>query len=427
MPARIAFAIVRHFFNSITDVVVLTMKTTFSARFVQRMALTTALCAAAFSAAHADDLNIKTMIPGVPQIDAESYILIDYNSGKVLAEQNADARRDPASLTKMMTSYVIGQAMKAGKFKETDLVTIGNDAWATGNPVFKGSSLMFLKPGMQVPVSQLIRGINLQSGNDACVAMADFAAGSQDAFVGLMNSYVSALGLKNSHFQTVHGLDAEGQYSSARDMALIGQALIRDVPNEYSIYKEKEFTFNGIRQTNRNGLLWDNSLNVDDIKTGHTDKAGYNLVASATEGQMRLISAVMGGRTFKGRETESKKLLTWGFRFFETVNPLKAGKEFASEPVWFGDNDRASLGVDKDLYLTIPRGRMKDLKASYVLNTTELHAPLQKNQVVGTINFQLDGKTIDQRPLVVLEEIPEGNFFGKIIDYIKLMFHHWFG
>ena len=403
------------------------MKTTFSARFVQRMALTAALCAAALSAAHADDLNIKTMIPGVPQIDAESYILIDYNSGKVLAEQNADARRDPASLTKMMTSYVIGQAMKAGKFKETDLVTIGNDAWATGNPVFKGSSLMFLKPGMQVPVSQLIRGINLQSGNDACVAMADFAAGSQDAFVGLMNSYVTALGLKNSHFQTVHGLDADGQYSSARDMALIGQALIRDVPNEYSIYKEKEFTFNGIRQTNRNGLLWDNSLNVDGIKTGHTDKAGYNLVASATEGQMRLISAVMGGRTFKGRETESKKLLTWGFRFFETVNPLKAGKEFASEPVWFGDNDRASIGVDKDLYLTIPRGRMKDLKASYVLNSTELHAPLQKNQVVGTINFQLDGKTIDQRPLVVLQEIPEGNFFGKIIDYIKLMFHHWFG
>ncbi|MEB6379373.1 D-alanyl-D-alanine carboxypeptidase DacA [Leclercia adecarboxylata] len=403
------------------------MKTTFSARFMQRMALTTALCAASLSVAHADDLNIKTMIPGVPQIDAESYILIDYNSGKVLAEQNADARRDPASLTKMMTSYVIGQAMKAGKFKETDLVTIGNDAWATGNPVFKGSSLMFLKPGMQVPVSQLIRGINLQSGNDACVAMADFAAGSQDAFVGLMNSYVSALGLKNSHFQTVHGLDAEGQYSSARDMALIGQALIRDVPNEYTIYKEKEFTFNGIRQTNRNGLLWDNSLNVDGIKTGHTDKAGYNLVASATEGQMRLISAVMGGRTFKGREAESKKLLTWGFRFFETVNPLKAGKEFASEPVWFGDNDRASLGVDKDLYLTIPRGRMKDLKASYVLNSSELHAPLQKNQVVGTINFQLDGKTIDQRPLVVLDEIPEGNFFGKIIDYIKLMFHHWFG
>lgn len=403
------------------------MKTTFPALVVKRIAVGAALALAATGIARADDLNIKTMIPGVPQIDAESYILIDYNSGKVLAEQNADERRDPASLTKMMTSYVIGQAMKAGKFDENAQVTIGKDAWATGNPDFQGSSLMFLKPGMQVPVSQLVRGINLQSGNDACVAMADFVAGSQDAFVGLMNSYVSALGLKNTHFETVHGLDAAGQFSSARDMALIGQALIRDVPNEYAIYREKEFTFNGIHQMNRNGLLWDKSLNVDGIKTGHTDKAGYNLVASATDGNMRLISAVMGGRTFKGREAESKKLLTWGFRFFETVNPIKAGKEFASEPAWFGDSDRASLGVDKDLYLTIPRGRMKDLKASYVLNTTELHAPLQKNQVVGTINFQLDGKTIEQRPLVVLQEIKEGNFFGKIIDYIKLMFHHWFG
>ena len=403
------------------------MKTTFSARFVQRMALTTALCAAAFSAAHADDLNIKTMIPGVPQIDAESYILIDYNSGKVLAEQNADARRDPASLTKMMTSYVIGQAMKAGKFKETDLVTIGNDAWATGNPVFKGSSLMFLKPGMQVPVSQLIRGINLQSGNDACVAMADFAAGSQDAFVGLMNSYVSALGLKNSHFQTVHGLDAEGQYSSARDMALIGQALIRDVPNEYSIYKEKEFTFNGIRQTNRNGLLWDNSLNVDGIKTGHTDKAGYNLVASATEGQMRLISAVMGGRTFKGRETESKKLLTWGFRFFETVTPIKPDATFISQRVWFGDKSEVNLGAGEAGSVTIPRGQLKNLKASYTLTDKQLTAPLKKGQVVGTIDFQLNGKSIEQRPLIVMEAVEEGGFFSRMWDFVMMKFHGWFG
>jgi len=210
-------------------------------------------------------------------------------------------------------------------------------------------------------------------------------------------------------------------------MALIGQALIRDVPNEYAIYKEKEFTFNNIRQTNRNGLLWDTSLNVDGIKTGHTNAAGYNLVASATEGDMRLISVVMGGRTYKGRESESKKLLTWGFRFFETVSPLKAGKEFASEPVWFGKSDRAALGVEKDIYLTIPRGRLKDLKASYVLNSTELHAPLEKNQVVGTINFQLDGKTIEQRPLVVMQEMPEGGFFSRIIDYIKLTLHHWFG
>ncbi|WP_233980206.1 D-alanyl-D-alanine carboxypeptidase DacA [Pectobacterium versatile] len=403
------------------------MNTVNTYRFTKRTALGALLAISASSFAYAEDINLKTMIPGVPQIDAESYILIDYNSGKVLAEMNADTRRDPASLTKMMTSYVIGQAIKSGKISPNDIVTVGKDAWATGNPTFQGSSLMFLKPGDRVPVSQLNRGIILQSGNDACVAMADYVAGSQDAFVNLMNGYVKALGLKNTNFETVHGLDAPGQFSSARDMALIGQALIRDVPEEYATYKEKEFTFNNIRQPNRNGLLWDSSLNVDGIKTGHTSSAGFNLVASATEGQMRLISAVLGGRNAKGRESESKKLLTWGFRFFETVAPLKAGKEFASEPVWFGDSDRVALGVEKDAYLTIPRGRMKDLKASYVLDNTELHAPLAKNQVVGSINFQLDGKTIDQRPLVVMNEVKEGGIFGRMIDYIKLMFHHWFG
>ena len=239
MPAGIASAIVWLVFNfTFTDVVVPIMKqVTF--RLIKSIALGTVIAMSAASVAHADDVNIKTMIPGVPQIDAEAYILIDYNSGKVLAEMNADARRDPASLTKMMTSYVIGQALKAGKIGQDDLVTVGQDAWATGNPVFKGSSLMFLKPGDRVPVSKLTRGINLQSGNDACVAMADYVAGSQDAFVNLMNTYVSKLGLQNTHFQTVHGLDAQGQYSSARDMALIGQALIRDVPEEYAIYKEK--------------------------------------------------------------------------------------------------------------------------------------------------------------------------------------------
>ncbi|MFP1735160.1 D-alanyl-D-alanine carboxypeptidase DacA [Lonsdalea quercina] len=402
------------------------MNTETTTRFMPRIVLGSllALCASTF--AHADDVNLKTMIPGVPQIDAEAYILIDYNSGKVLAEMNADTRRNPASLTKMMTSYVIGQAIKAGKITPNDVVTIGKDAWATGNPEFQGSSLMFLKPGDRVSVSLLNKGIILQSGNDACVAMADYVAGSQDSFVNLMNNYVNALGLQNTQFKTVHGLDAEGQYSSARDMALIGQALIRDVPDEYATYKEKEFTFNNIRQTNRNGLLWDSSLTVDGIKTGHTSSAGYNLVASATEGQTRLISAVLGGRTFKGRETESKKLLTWGFRFFETVAPLKSGKEFASEPVWFGDSDRVALSVEKDVYITIPRGRMKDLKASYVLNNTELHAPLSKNQVVGTINFQLDGKTIEQRPLVVMNEVKEGGIFSRLMDYVKLMFHRWF-
>ncbi|ELW9235597.1 D-alanyl-D-alanine carboxypeptidase DacA [Proteus mirabilis] len=374
----------------------------------------------------ADD-TLKTMIPAVPNIEAESYILIDYNSGKVLAEKNADVRRDPASLTKMMTSYVIGQAIRAGKISNNDIVPIGEEAWATGNPVFRGSSLMFLKPGDKVTVSQLTRGINLQSGNDACVAMASYVAGSQDTFVTMMNDYVKRLGLQNTQFQTVHGLDAPGQYSSARDMALIGAALIRDVPEEHAIYKEKEFTYNNIRQTNRNGLLWDTSLNVDGIKTGHTEAAGYNLVASATEGNMRLISAVMGGHSSKGRDAESKKLLTWGFRFFETVKPLQVGKEFAAEPIWYGDTDKVQLGVDKDVYLTIPRGRLKDLKASYVLDNVELHAPVSKNQVVGTINFQLDGQVIEQRPLVVMNEVKEGGIFSRLIDYIKLLFSRWFG
>ncbi|MGL9760178.1 MAG: D-alanyl-D-alanine carboxypeptidase DacA [Symbiopectobacterium sp.] len=401
------------------------MNIVITSRFTLGRAMGTLLAVSVATTVYAEDVNLDTMIPDAPQINAESYILIDYNSGKVLAEMNADAHRNPASLTKMMTSYVIGQALKSGKITQNDIVTVGKDAWATGNPIFQGSSLMFLKPGDRVPVSQLSRGIILQSGNDACVAMADYVAGSQDAFVSLMNNYVKAFGLQNTNFQTVHGLDMPGQHSSARDMALIGQALIRDVPEEYAIYKEREFTFNNIKQTNRNGLLWDGSLVVDGIKTGHTNAAGYNLAVSATEGQMRLISVVMGGRTLKGCETESKKLLTWGFRFFETVASLKAGKEFASEPVWFGDSDRASLSVEKDAYITIPRGRMKALKASYVLNNTELRAPLSKNQVVGTINFQLDGKTIEQRPMVVMNEVKEDSVFGRLFDYIRLMLHRW--
>lgn len=399
----------------------------FLPQIVRQTALASALIVSTVTFANANEAFPNTSVPAAPAIDAEAYILIDYNSGKVLAESNADQRRDPASLTKMMTSYVIGQAIKSGKIGANDMVTVGEDAWATGNPIFKGSSLMFLKPGDRVSVSQLTRGINLQSGNDACVAMADYVAGDQANFVNLMNTYVNKLGLQNTHFQTVHGLDAAGQYSSARDMALIGQALIRDVPEEYEIYKEKEFTFNNIRQTNRNGLLWDKSLAVDGIKTGHTDAAGYNLVASAKDGDMRLISVVMGGKSSKGRDAESKKLLTYGFRFYETVKPLQAGVEFATAPVWFGDDSEIKLGVVEDLYLTIPRGRLKDLKASYELTTTEIEAPLKKGQQVGTISFQLDGKTIEQRPLAVLKDVEEGGLFSRLIDYIKLLFHRWFG
>jgi len=365
--------------------------------------------------------------PAAPGIDAKAWILIDYASGKVLTESSADQRLDPASLTKMMTSYVVGQAIKAGKIKPDDLVTVGQDAWATGNPKLRGSSLMFLKPGDRIPVHELNKGIVIQSGNDACIALADYVAGSQDSFIGLMNNYVKALGLQNTHFMTVHGLDAEGQYSTARDMALIAQALIRDVPEEYALNKEKEFTFNNIRQINRNRLLWSTNLKVDGVKTGHTSGAGNNLVASATEGDMRLISVVLGTASDAIRFRESEKLLTWGFRFFETVTPIKADAPFAQQRVWFGDKSQVNLGVAKDAALTIPKGQMKNLKASFKLNAPQLEAPLKKNQVVGTIDFQLDGKTIEQRPLVVLQDVPEGGFFSRMIDFVMMKFNGWFG
>ncbi|MGB9098602.1 serine hydrolase [Erwinia sp.] len=368
--------------------------------------------------------------PAAPQIDAKAWILMDYNSGKVLAESHADDRLDPASLTKMMSSYVVGQAIKAGKITNDDMVTVGKDAWATGNPILQGSSLMFLKPGDRIPVSELNKGIIIQSGNDASIALADYVAGSQDSFVSLMNNYVQALGLKNTHFKTVHGLDSEGQYSTARDMALIGQALIRDVPQEYALHKEKEFTFNRIHQQNRNRLLWSSNLQVDGIKTGHTAGAGNNLVASAVSGDQRLISVVLGSPTDATRFRESEKLLTWGFRFYDTVTPIKADKPFSTQRVWYGDKKEVNLGVAQDASITLPKGQMKNLKASFTLSQPQLTAPLKKNQVVGNIDFQLDGKTIEQRPLVVMEEVNEGSFISRMWDFVMMkitgLFGKWF-
>ncbi|WP_428945693.1 serine hydrolase [Pantoea sp. FN060301] len=365
--------------------------------------------------------------PSPPQIEAKAWILMDYNSGKVLAESQADQRLDPASLTKMMSSYVIGQAIKSGKISVDDLVTIGNDAWATGNPVLQGSSLMFLKPGDRIPVSELNKGIIIQSGNDASIALADYVAGSQDAFVDLMNNYVQALGLKNTHFKTVHGLDSEGQYSTARDMALIGQALIRDVPEEYALHKEKEFTFNRIHQYNRNRLLWSTNLKVDGIKTGHTAGAGNNLVASAVDGDQRLISVVLGAATDGIRFRESEKLLTWGFRFYETFTPVKADAPFVTQRVWYGDQKEVKLGVASDVAITVPKEQIKNVKASFTLSQPQLKAPLKKNQQVGVIDFQLDGKTIEQHPLVVMEDVSEGGIFSQVWDFVMMKMTGWFG
>ncbi|MCC8366860.1 serine hydrolase [Xenorhabdus sp. PB61.4] len=364
--------------------------------------------------------------PAAPEVDAKSYVLMDYASGKILASNNADERLDPASLTKMMTSYVVGLAMKSGKISQDDMVTVGKDAWATGNPVLKGSSLMFLKPGDRVKVIDLNRGIVIQSGNDASIALADYVAGSQDAFVDLMNKYSQSLGLTNTHFKTVHGLDASGQYSTARDMAVLGQAMIRDVPEEYALNKEKEFTFNKIRQPNRNRLLWNQNMNVDGIKTGHTSGAGYNLVASATEGPMRLISVVLGASSDRMRFVDSEKLLSWGFRFYETTIPLKADAVFVTQKVWYGTRSEVALGVEKDAAVTLLRGQAGNLKASFTLNQPELEAPLAKNQIVGTVNFMLDGKVVEQHPLVVKESVEETGFFGRIWDFVVKTVSGWF-
>lgn len=363
------------------------------------------------------------VIPDAPAVAAKAYILIDYDSGKVLAAEDADERRAPASLTKIMTSYIIGQEIKTGNIKRDDKVTISKNAWAKN---FPDSSKMFIEVGKQVSVNDLNRGIIIDSGNDACVAMAEYIAGSSDAFAQLMNSWAKQLGLTNSHFVNPHGLDNPEHYTSARDMAVLAKHLIHDLPDEYKIYAEKSFTYNKITQYNRNTLLWDKSMNVDGMKTGHTSHAGYSLVASATDNGMRLISVVMGTHSMQAREAESKKLLTWGFRFFETVKPYKAGDSFVQARIWKGEKDQVALGVNTDVAVTLPRGQAKNLKANYKLDKT-LEAPLKKGQVVGQLHFTVgDGQEVASYPLVALEDVNKGGIFKQMFDYIRQLFASWF-
>ncbi|WP_434359283.1 serine hydrolase [Parasalinivibrio latis] len=384
--------------------------------FLRSIVISTAFVASAAAVA------APNVVPEPPQIAAKGYILMDYHSGKILAEKNADKRTPPASLTKMMTSYVIGQEMLRGNISPDDDVVISKNAWAKN---FPGSSKMFIEVGTTVKAGDLNKGIIIQSGNDACVAMAEHVAGSTDAFVDLMNAWAKTLGLTNTHFTNVHGLDNPNLYSSPHDMAKLAQALIRDVPAEFAIYKEKSFTYNGITQYNRNSLLWDKSLNVDGLKTGHTNNAGYSLVSTATEGKMRLISVVMGTDSPNARKAESKKLLNYGFRFFETLSPHKANETFVKERVWMGDKEEVALGVTEDTYVTVPRGSADELKASFVLNKT-LEAPIKKGEVVGKMFYQLDGKDIAEYPLVALDNVNEGSIFSRLVDYIIMLFKSWF-
>ena len=355
------------------------------------------------------------IIPEAPKVAAKAYVLMDYNTGQIIAEDNAYEQLNPASLTKMMTSYVIGTEIENGNISPTDEVTISKKAWSKN---FPDSSKMFIEVGKKVTVADLNRGIIVQSGNDACVAMAEHIAGTEDGFVALMNSWAAQLGMKDSHFENAHGLDSNAHKTTAYDMALLGAALIRDVPEEYRIYSEKSFTYNGIKQYNRNGLLWDKSMHVDGIKTGHTSGAGYNLVASATKGNMRLISVVMGAKSTTARKAESKKLLNYGFRFYETVVPYKSGDSFVTQKIWFGDKPTIDLGVNTDTPITVARSQAKQLKAHFEL-TKEIEAPIAKGETVGRIYFQLNGKDVAQFPLVTLQEVNEGSWFSKLTDYFK--------
>ncbi|EJP3282231.1 TPA: serine hydrolase [Vibrio parahaemolyticus] len=363
-----------------------------------------------------------TVVPNAPELSSRGYVLMDYHTGKVLVERDADKRLNPASLTKLMTAYVAGQEVNAGNISLDDQVVISRNAWAKN---FPDSSKMFIEVNTSVSLSDLYRGLVVQSGNDASVAIAEHVAGSEAGFVSLMNSWASQLGLTNSSFTNPHGLDSEGLYSTPHDIAKLGQAIIRDLPDIYPMYSETSFTYNGITQYNRNGLLRDRSMNVDGMKTGYTSGAGYSLATSATNGDMRLIAVVMGAKSQSVRESESKQLLSYGFRFYDTLMPTAAGTDMANARVWMGQKDELKVGVNRDVYLTLPKGDVNKLKAE-VEYSGDLLAPIAQDQVVGKVLYKVDGKVVKETELVALEPVEEGGIFKRIMDWFKRLVASWF-
>ncbi|HJW45268.1 MAG TPA: D-alanyl-D-alanine carboxypeptidase family protein [Lysobacter sp.] len=352
-------------------------------------------------------------VPPPPKVTGTSWVLMDYASGNVLAGDGYDTRLEPASITKVMTSYVLAAEMAGGKVKPTDQVMMSENAWRTGGAGTDGSYSGF-EVNKAAPLEQMEKGMAVQSGNDAAIALAEHVAGSEDAFAALMNAYAARLGMKNSHFVNATGLSGEGHYSSPRDLALLGRALIRDYPQTYAYNKIKEFTVGPITQPNRNLLLWRDST-VDGIKTGHHSGAGYCLMASAKRGDQRLISVVMGSTSEEQRAVDSQALLNWGFRFFETHKLYDAGKAIAKQKVWKGAADEVNLGVAEPMLVTVPRGRYAQLKPSMDVPKT-LVAPIKQGQKIGTVKVMLDGKVIAQRPLVAISAIEEGGFFKRLWD-----------
>ena len=376
---------------------------------LQRLLITLSLLLVSLSV-HAS----PTIIPAPPALDATSYLLVDFNSGEVLAEKEADMRVEPASITKLMTAYVLYQALGTGTISLEDQVLVSEKAWRTYG------SRMFIEPNTRVKLDDLLNGMIIQSGNDATVALAEHLAGTEDAFVSLMNAQAQALGMTGTHFMNATGWPDENHYTTARDLVTLTRALIREFPERYKRYSIREFTYAGIRQYNRNKLLWRDPT-VDGVKTGHTESAGYCLVSSGERDGMRLVSVVLGTKGEEERARFSQALLNYGYRFFETHRLYAAGESLAEARVWKGEQENVALGLKDDLYVTIPRGQYQQLNAVMEL-TPNVEAPVAKGASMGDVNVSLNGEVIHSQPLVALDAVAEGGFLRRATDSVL----HWF-
>jgi len=362
----------------------------------------------------AGEVSAQNIIPRPPQIAASSFILMDAKTGEILVEENADIPLPPASLTKIMTSYVAANEVAQGNVTLDDMVHVSVRAWQ-----MEGSK-MFIQEGTQVRLEDLLRGMIIQSGNDASVAIAEHIAGSEEAFADMMNQHAEILGLDNSYFLNASGLPMDQHTMSARDLALLSRALIENFPDHYAMYSEREFTYNNIRQPNRNSLLF-RDRNVDGIKTGHTEEAGYCLVASATRDDMRLIAVVMGTDSTDARAIESQKLLTYGFRFYKTHQLFENNQVLSTDRVWSGKTNAVDIGIRDEIYVTIPRGQEENLETDLVIDET-LKAPLEAGQVLGNVSVKLGDQVFYDGPVVAMETVERGSFIKRLMDFLHLFF-----
>jgi len=363
-----------------------------------------------------------SVLPSPPVLDNKSYVLVDFDSGQVLASSNPDVQLPPASLTKMMTSYIVEQSLLSGRLKETDQVRMNESAWCKGGS--GGDSCMYVPLNSSASVLDMLRGIVIQSGNDASKAMAEHIAGNEGAFAEIMNSEAKRLGMIHTHYLNATGLPMDGHYSSALDSAILARAIIKDSAKYYPIYSEKWFTYNNIKQGNRNALLFTDP-SVDGLKTGHTEEAGYCQVTSSKRGSMRLISAIFGTKSMNERAGQTRALLNWGFSNFETTSLRPANQSLATTPIWYGKVDTLNVGLATPLQVTLPRGQAAQIQTQLSIQPN-LTAPIQKGQVVGKVVASLDGKPLLERPVVALEPVEEAGFFSRLLDHIKMFFSKFF-